>query len=210
MGQKITFTKILFGLITIGLIGNYLFGSRKKSEEKIARHLSALLHKNYACDEAATAKILEKFQPLIEDSEYRPVLEDFFKLSQIYIKKLGMPAEPIKKWRLPEDDAVIKDSEHHKVLWESEKFRILYGVLLANDSEPMHRHYWPSILVMLTPAKFKIEYEDKTKETESCHISASFLPPDTQAASYKNISSAACSFLRFEIKLENETSPDFF
>src|SRR5271165_3287006 len=44
-------------------------------------------------------------------------------------------------------DAVIADPKHHKVLFESERLRVLEVTLEPNDEEPVHHHRWPSVFV---------------------------------------------------------------
>jgi hypothetical protein len=47
----------------------------------------------------------------------------------------------------PALDAVIAAPKHHKVLFESERLRVLDVTLEPNDEEPVHHHRWPSVFV---------------------------------------------------------------
>jgi hypothetical protein len=47
----------------------------------------------------------------------------------------------------PALDAVIAAPKHHKVLFESERLRVLEITLEPNDEEPVHHHRWPSVFV---------------------------------------------------------------
>jgi hypothetical protein len=42
---------------------------------------------------------------------------------------------------------VIAAPKHHKVLFESERLRVLEVTLEPNDEEPVHHHRWPSVFV---------------------------------------------------------------
>jgi hypothetical protein len=42
---------------------------------------------------------------------------------------------------------VIAAPKHHKVLFESERLRVLEVTLESNDEEPVHHHRWPSVFV---------------------------------------------------------------
>ena len=48
----------------------------------------------------------------------------------------------------PEFDAVAAAPDHHKVIFENEKLRVLEVTLLPQDEEPLHHHRWPSIFVL--------------------------------------------------------------
>ena len=45
-------------------------------------------------------------------------------------------------------DAVIAAPNHHKVLFENERLRVLEVTLEAQDEEPVHHHRWPSVFVL--------------------------------------------------------------
>jgi hypothetical protein len=48
----------------------------------------------------------------------------------------------------PALDAVIAAPNHHKVLFENEKLRVLEVTLAPQDEEPVHHHRWPSVFVL--------------------------------------------------------------
>jgi hypothetical protein len=48
----------------------------------------------------------------------------------------------------PELDAVTAAPKHHKVLFESERLRVLEVTLAPQDEEPVHHHRWPSVFVL--------------------------------------------------------------
>ncbi len=45
-------------------------------------------------------------------------------------------------------DAVVAAPDHHKVLFENERLRVLEVTLEPNDEEPVHHHRWPSVFVL--------------------------------------------------------------
>ncbi|MGI9364727.1 MAG: hypothetical protein ACR2O8_06055 [Rhizobiaceae bacterium] len=48
----------------------------------------------------------------------------------------------------PAFDAVAAAPDHHKVLFENDKLRVLDVTLEPNDEEPLHHHRWPSVFVL--------------------------------------------------------------
>lgn len=48
----------------------------------------------------------------------------------------------------PALDAVAAAPDHHKVIFENEKLRVLEVTLEPNDEEPLHHHRWPSVFVL--------------------------------------------------------------
>ena len=48
----------------------------------------------------------------------------------------------------PKFDAVAAAPDHHKVLFENDKLRVLEITLPPQDEEPLHHHRWPSVFVL--------------------------------------------------------------
>ena len=48
----------------------------------------------------------------------------------------------------PDFDAVAAAPEHHKVIFENDKLRVLDVTLEPQDEEPLHHHRWPSVFVL--------------------------------------------------------------
>lgn len=48
----------------------------------------------------------------------------------------------------PELDAVVAAPDHHMVLFENDKIRVLEVTLEPEDEEPLHHHRWPSVFVL--------------------------------------------------------------
>ena len=48
----------------------------------------------------------------------------------------------------PALDAVVAAPEHHKVLFENHRVRVLEVSLGPDEEEPVHHHRWPSVFVL--------------------------------------------------------------
>lgn len=48
----------------------------------------------------------------------------------------------------PKFDAATAAPDHHKVLFENDKLRVLEVTLKPQDEEPLHHHRWPSVFVL--------------------------------------------------------------
>jgi hypothetical protein len=58
-------------------------------------------------------------------------------------------------WPWPESlDAVVAALEHHAVLLENERVRVLEARVERNDSVPVHTHRWPGVQYILSFADF--------------------------------------------------------
>ena len=56
------------------------------------------------------------------------------------------PAHPAT-WD-PQLGAVVAAQDHHKVIFENDKLRVLEVTLEPDDEEPLHHHRWPSVFVL--------------------------------------------------------------
>jgi hypothetical protein len=58
-------------------------------------------------------------------------------------------------WPWPESlDAVVAAPEHHAVLLENERVRVLEARVERNDIVPVHTHRWPGVQYILSFADF--------------------------------------------------------
>jgi hypothetical protein len=58
-------------------------------------------------------------------------------------------------WPWPDSlDALIAASEHHKLVFENERLRILDTRIPAGDLVPVHTHRWPAVYYTLAPGDF--------------------------------------------------------
>ncbi len=120
----------------------YLKYDNLKAE--ITKRLIDSLREDYCFDLQQSKLILKKLRPFIENHKHHIFIDRFLDLSALNFKnkffdKIEQP--------LPKDDAIAKAPKNHEILCENKKVRVLGGILLAGEQEPLHRHYWPSILV---------------------------------------------------------------
>lgn len=153
----------------------------------------------FSCDlnQNTASDILQKLKPLIDNPDHHAHLENFITYSQAQLQ--SVEANLDLSSGLPSDEAVIAAPDFHEIVAQNSKVRVLWGTSSNSEQEPLHRHYLPSILIMLDEGNFEIEYADGSKEICCDPIGVYELPADPQAAAYKNIGNK-CSFLRFEFK----------
>ena len=65
-----------------------------------------------------------------------------------------------KQERTDSLDALVAAPNHHKLLFENERVRVLSTSIPAGDRTPVHTHQWPSVLYILSWSDF-IRYDDK-------------------------------------------------
>lgn len=97
-------------------------------------------------------------------------------------------------------DGVLVAPEWHKVLFENDEMRVLWGETKPGEKEKLHMHYCPSLMIILSGAEFEIEYADGTKEIGHWGVGKYDLPPDEQPASYTNIGNTSFIAIRIEYK----------
>lgn len=57
-------------------------------------------------------------------------------------------------------DAMTAAPDHHTVLLENDRVRVLDSLVKAGDSTPIHTHRWPAVLYILGVSEF-VRYDDK-------------------------------------------------
>jgi hypothetical protein len=69
-------------------------------------------------------------------------------------------------------DATVAAPEHHEVLLENERVRVLDSRIRAGDTVPVHTHRWPSVLYILGTSDFirydsdgNVVFDSRTKES---------------------------------------------
>lgn len=74
-------------------------------------------------------------------------------------------------------DALVAAPDHHKLLMENERVRVLDTRIAPGERTPIHTHRWPSALYVLSWSNF-VRYDDKGKVlVESRTIEAFRVPP---------------------------------
>lgn len=66
-----------------------------------------------------------------------------------------MTSEEVSTWPYPPElDAMIAAPDHHEVLFEDERVRVLDAWCAAGDTVPVHTHCWAGILYILSSSDF--------------------------------------------------------
>lgn len=71
-------------------------------------------------------------------------------------------------------DAMCAAPEHHKILFENDRVRVLDSKVSSGDSTPVHTHRWPAVLHILSVSDFvrcdpdgKEVFDSRDSETAS-------------------------------------------
>jgi quercetin dioxygenase-like cupin family protein len=59
-------------------------------------------------------------------------------------------------------DAMVAAPEHHRVLLENDRVRVLDASIAPGEETPVHTHRWPSVLYVLTSSHF-VRYDPDGK-----------------------------------------------
>lgn len=74
-------------------------------------------------------------------------------------------------------DALVAAPNHHRLMMENERARVLETFIAAGDRTPVHTHRWPSVYYILSWSPF-IRYDDQGKiMVESQKVEALQNPP---------------------------------
>lgn len=75
---------------------------------------------------------------------------------------------------LPSLDAMIAAPNHHKVLLEDHRVRVLDSRVKAGDATPVHTHRWPGVLYVLGISEFvrcdpegNVVFDSRESETQA-------------------------------------------
>jgi hypothetical protein len=67
----------------------------------------------------------------------------------------AMSADPHHNWPWPDSlDAVIAAPKHHKLLFESDRVRVLEVRILAGEKTAVHTHRWPAAIYVARQSDF--------------------------------------------------------
>lgn len=64
----------------------------------------------------------------------------------MHLTSANDPSDPAT-WD-PAFDAVLAAPDHHRVIFENDRLRVLEVTLNPHDEEPLHHHRWPSVFVL--------------------------------------------------------------
>lgn len=162
----------------------------------LEKELAQCLAVNWGIDQHTTAFIVNKFKPLLQNEPDRKVVKEFIDLSKK--QKIVFPIDK-KLTPIQPEDGIAKAPEEHLVVFESPYVRVLWGSTAPGKRENFHEHQWKSIMVILIPTKYKIDYPNGKEEIIDYTVGAFELPPGERYAC-TNLGTKADASLRFEIK----------
>ena len=120
---------------------------------------------------------------------------------------MDTPVPSVQDWQSIDSlDALIAAPNHHKLLFENERVRVLYTSIPAGDKVPVHTHRWPSVLYIQSWGEFvrcdengKVLLDSRTVEafkTPSEVLWSQPLPPHT----FENVGSTSIDIIAVELK----------
>lgn len=166
-----------------------------QDNKNLSKKLENCLKSNWGIDNHTVGFINDKFKPLLDNPEHHATVKEFIKLSNEI--KIDFSNQMLHA--LPKDDGIYASPKEHLVVFENPYIRVLYGSTEPGVREAFHSHQWESIMVIIKPTTYEIEYFDGKKETNLYPIGAYKLPAGEKYAC-KNVGSFPDECLRFEIK----------
>lgn len=155
--------------------------------------LEKCLEEDWGIDRPTIGCLLKKWEPILSDEK---IVKDFVEKS----KKMGIDFSVAKEIRsLPEEDAVLCAPKHHLVVFENPYVRILWGSTQAGEREPFHVHTWKSLMVVIVPTDYKMEYPNGSTDIWKGNVGVYELPANERYAC-TNIGDYPDAILRFEVK----------
>ena len=92
---------------------------------------------------------------------------------------MNTPAPAAQDWySLDSLDALIAAPNHHKLLFENERVRVLFTSIPAGDKVPLHTHRWPSVLYVQSWGEFVRCDENGKVLLDSRTIESFKIPPE--------------------------------
>jgi quercetin dioxygenase-like cupin family protein len=103
-------------------------------------------------------------------------------------------------------DAMVAAPEHHDVLLENERVRVLDSRIKPGDTVPVHTHRWPSVLYILGTSDFircdtegNVVFDSSTKES-SIEVGTVTWSPPLSAHSVHNVGETEIRVISVELK----------
>jgi hypothetical protein len=122
---------------------------------------------------------------------------------------MSAPSQPTVKphWPWPDHlDAMTAAPDHHRLVFENERMRVLDTVIPPGDIVPVHHHRWPAIYYVIVPGDFirrdpdgNVLFDSRTATEKQTPFSASWLeclPPH----SVENVSPHQIHVVNVELK----------
>lgn len=162
----------------------------------LSKELERCLSDVWGVDQNTNAYIRNKLKPLLQDTRYHSTVQEFIALSKK--QEIDFPIDKKIK-QLPPDDGILKAPEEHLVVFENPYVRILWGSTAPGKREKFHEHAWKSVMLIIRPTTYEIEYPNGKKETIDYPIGVFELPAGERYAC-TNLGKSEDASLRFEIK----------
>jgi len=103
-------------------------------------------------------------------------------------------------------DAMVAAPEHHEVLLENERVRVLDSRIKPGDTVPVHTHRWASVLYILGTSDFirydnegNAVFDSRTKESSIVAGTVTWSPP-LLAHSVENVGDTEIRVVSVELK----------
>jgi hypothetical protein len=103
-------------------------------------------------------------------------------------------------------DALVAAPNHHTLLYENERVRVLETRIAAGDRTPVHTHRWPAVLYILSWSHF-LRYDDHDNMVVDSRAVEAFKSPPTVAwtkplppHSLQNIGDTDLAIIAVELK----------
>lgn len=140
--------------------------------------------------------LVKKIMDLTESTGHAFIIDDFIAKS----KALHIDFTVIRDVQpLCAEDAILCAPKQHLVIFENLYVRILWGSTAAGEREPFHVHPWKSLLLVLQPTVYEIEYPNRQCEQWNGQIGVYELPANDRY-SCTNVGIGADEMIRFEVK----------
>jgi len=150
----------------------------------------------FRVDQETAILIKNWLNPLLSNEEYHPTLDAFIEKS----KKLNIQFISIPDYELSPDDAVLKASEWHHILFENSHVRILAGVVKVGECVPFHTHQWKRLMIVIQGGQFKSETLQGDVEFDDIPIGTYESHAEVSPLSSINIGNTIFEALVFEVK----------
>jgi hypothetical protein len=128
-------------------------------------------------------------------------------LKQALRKEEPPKADSQKKWEWPDSlDALIAAPQHHKILLENDRARVLEVTIQPGVKEPVHHHRWPSILHVLKAGAFRdydstgnVLFDSRTASPPPTYPLTMWLEPQPPHT-VENLGAEVIHLIRVELK----------
>lgn len=104
-------------------------------------------------------------------------------------------------------DGVIAAPEHHKVIFENERVRVVELKIKPGETVPVHTHRWATVNYVVNPSDFlscdaegNIKLDSRTGQTDIKKGGVFYLPPYPAPHSVVNVGTSEMHGIAVELK----------